>query len=228
MNVPRNVRPIFTARQQSYGKVIFSVKSVHQSVILSTGGGGTCTRLWTPFVQDLPSWTCSNLVDMDLIVSCPPPTRHIQTCSLRRTVGKCMVGIWLKGLLVTARKRSFGQGNIFSSVCQEFCSQEQEQAPPSPSEEQTPLRADPLPWDQAPPAPHSPGPGTSPEQTPPRCRPPCAVHAGRYGQQAGGIHPTGMQSCSNCEHVATGSTNSCFSRQHKPRSLSSANGRIAL
>ena len=26
--------------------------------------------------------------------------------------------------------------------------------------------------------------------------PPCAVHAGRYGQQAGGMHPTGMQSCS--------------------------------
>ena len=22
-----------------------------------------------------------------------------------------------------------------------------------------------------------------------------AVHAGRYGQQAGGMHPTGMQSC---------------------------------
>ena len=26
--------------------------------------------------------------------------------------------------------------------------------------------------------------------------PPCAVHAGRYGQQAGDMHPTGMQSCS--------------------------------
>ena len=25
--------------------------------------------------------------------------------------------------------------------------------------------------------------------------PPCAVDAGRYGQQAGGMHPTGMQSC---------------------------------
>ena len=34
------------------------------------------------------------------------------------------------------------------------------------------------------------------EQTPPLCRHhPCAVHAGRYGQQAGGMHPTGMQSC---------------------------------
>ena len=35
-----------------------------------------------------------------------------------------------------------------------------------------------------------------PEQTPAWSRhPPCAVHAGRYGQQAGGMHPTGMQSC---------------------------------
>ena len=48
-----------------------------------------------------------------------------------------------------------------------------------------------------------------PEQTLPRSRHPpradtprtkhplpllCAVHAGRYGQQAGGMHPTGMQS----------------------------------
>ena len=31
---------------------------------------------------------------------------------------------------------------------------------------------------------------------PPRAdTPPCAVHAGRYGQQASGMHPTGMQSC---------------------------------
>ena len=25
--------------------------------------------------------------------------------------------------------------------------------------------------------------------------PPCTVHAGRYGQQAGGTHPTGMHTC---------------------------------
>ena len=32
--------------------------------------------------------------------------------------------------------------------------------------------------------------------TPPRqVHPPGAVHAGRYGQQAGGTHPTGMHSC---------------------------------
>ena len=33
-------------------------------------------------------------------------------------------------------------------------------------------------------------------QAPPGTRqPPSAVHAGRYGQQAGGAHPNGMQSC---------------------------------
>ena len=30
---------------------------------------------------------------------------------------------------------------------------------------------------------------------PPGAAPPTTVHAGRYGQQAGGTHPTGMQSC---------------------------------
>ena len=40
-----------------------------------------------------------------------------------------------------------------------------------------------------------------PDQAPPPPRsrpPPCAVHAGRYGQQADGMHPTGMQSCFFC------------------------------
>ena len=38
------------------------------------------------------------------------------------------------------------------------------------------------------------GPGTPlRDQAPPP--PPSTVHAGRYGQQAGGTHPTGMQSC---------------------------------
>ena len=43
------------------------------------------------------------------------------------------------------------------------------------------------PQEQTPPGEHTP-----PEQTPP---PPGAEHAGRYGQHAGGTHPTGMQSC---------------------------------
>ena len=41
---------------------------------------------------------------------------------------------------------------------------------------------------------YTPRPGTpSGPGTPPT--PPGAVHAGRYGQQAGGTHPTGMHSC---------------------------------
>ena len=39
--------------------------------------------------------------------------------------------------------------------------------------------------------PHPPWAGTPPRQV----HPPEAVHAGRYGQQAGGTHPTGMHSC---------------------------------
>ena len=41
-----------------------------------------------------------------------------------------------------------------------------------------------------------PGADTPPNQTPPRSRPlPPGEHAVRYGQRAGGTHPTGMQSC---------------------------------
>ena len=42
-----------------------------------------------------------------------------------------------------------------------------------------------------------PGADSPPEQTPPQEQtPPTTQHAGRYGQRAGGSHPTGMQSCS--------------------------------
>ena len=59
------------------------------------------------------------------------------------------------------------------------------------------------PWDQrqAPPQSwHPPGPeaGTPPRVDTPqdqRQAPPSTVHAGRYGQQVRGTHPTGMQSC---------------------------------
>ena len=42
-----------------------------------------------------------------------------------------------------------------------------------------------------------PGPDTLPgtRHPPPEPVTPCAVHAGRYGQQVGSMHPTGMQSC---------------------------------
>ena len=47
----------------------------------------------------------------------------------------------------------------------------------------TPVGADPLPGADPP--------GADPSGS----RPPCAVHAGRYGQQVIGTHPTGMQHC---------------------------------
>ena len=57
--------------------------------------------------------------------------------------------------------------------------------PPGPG---TPLGAHTPNWYQAPPRSDTP---TGTRQPPP----PGAVHAGRYGQQAGGIHSTGMHSC---------------------------------
>ena len=54
------------------------------------------------------------------------------------------------------------------------------------------------PWDQIHPQPGTPPRPGIPLQT--RYTPPGAVHAGRYGQQAGGTHPTGMHSCCRCLH----------------------------
>ena len=104
-------------------------------------------------------------------------------------------------LFITARKRSLGQGNIFSSVCQEFCTHG---GSASVHAGIHPLGADPskpgIPLDQA--SPHLEQ--TPLDRAPPRSRPPwtrhpppCTVHAGRYGQQAGGMHPTGVQYCFN-------------------------------
>ena len=126
--------------------------------------------------------------------------------------------------IFTARKRSLGQGNIFSSVCQEFCTRggvclsAYWDTTPPPHQAKGPG----TPLEQTPPGPGTPRAGTAPtleqtcpqtrhpppnrypqsrhpqEQAPPPSRhppPSCAVHAGRYGQQAGGMHPTGMQCC---------------------------------
>ena len=104
-------------------------------------------------------------------------------------------------MFITARKRSLGQGNIFTPVCHSVHMGGGEY-----------LGRD-TPWDQVSPGNRytPPGPGTPPRPgTPPprgtRYTPqdqvhppdqvhPRAVHAGRYGQQAGGTHPTGMHSC---------------------------------
>ena len=80
--------------------------------------------------------------------------------------------------LITARKRSLGQGNIFSSVCQEFCSQGGSASvhagiphPPepgtSPLKQTSPLRTKhPLRGADTP-SRHPPGPGTPRADTPP-------------------------------------------------------------
>ena len=64
-------------------------------------------------------------------------------------------------------------------------------ADPLPLARQTPRQRDPPPTGKADP----PGKETPPHPPPPMTKqtPPCAVHAGRYGQQAGGMHPNGMQ-----------------------------------
>ena len=125
--------------------------------------------------------------------------------------------------IFTARKRSLGQGNIFSSMCQEFCSpggggvvppgqvhpqagtpldrsSPQTGTPPSqvhPLARYTPL-AGTSPQAGNPPGQVHPPAGTPPARYPSgQVHPPLAVHAGRYVQQAGGTHPTGMHSCWN-------------------------------
>ena len=117
-------------------------------------------------------------------------------------------------IFITTRKRSLGQGNIFT--CLSFCSRGVclsacwDTTPPCPPPGPCPpgTMHPPLPctpWDQAPPPPgpctphyHAP-PGTKhppPDHAPPgTMHPPGTEHAGRYGQRAGGTHPTGMQSC---------------------------------
>ena len=77
-------------------------------------------------------------------------------------------------------------------------SQEQtpRQTPPTPGSRHTHTGAD-TPRADTPLGRHPLGADTPWEQTPPGSRHPlCTVHAGRYGQQVGSTHPTGMHSCS--------------------------------
>ena len=55
------------------------------------------------------------------------------------------------------------------------------------------------PLEQTPPGANTPQKQNSPGAYTPRAdTPPSTVHAGRYGQQVGGTHPTGMHTCSRC------------------------------
>ena len=120
-----------------------------------------------------------------------------------------------KQLLPAATK--LGQGNIFASVCQEFCPQggvsasvhagiaPRDQTPQSrhpPPPDQTP-RADTPGPDQIPPRADTPWktPPSPPDQTPPGTRhppsnpPPPGKQTAAYGLRAAGMHPSGMHSC---------------------------------
>ena len=82
----------------------------------------------------------------------------------------------LECILVTASKRSLRR------LCQSFCSQGVWGVCLSAR------------WDTPPD--HAPTPPLGPCIHPPgTMHPPGTEHAGRYGQRAGGTHPTGMQSC---------------------------------
>ena len=98
-------------------------------------------------------------------------------------------------LFFTARKRSLGQGNAFTTVCL-FTWGGGLPNPPM----QTPMDADPsdadtpgmkTPQDVVPSGMQTPG-----MQNPPRPHP-------RSGQLAGGTHPTGMHTCVVRNHVST-------------------------
>ena len=103
--------------------------------------------------------------------------------------------------LITARKRSLGQGNIFAPVLS-FCSEEGSTLagtpPPSPGrytpqQVHLPGQVHPLgrytPWQL-----HSPGQVHPQAGTPPGRYTPWQCMLG-YGQHGGGTHPTGMHSC---------------------------------
>ena len=92
--------------------------------------------------------------------------------------------IFLHGSLPPATK--LGQGYIFTGVCDSVhrgvCL--------SACWDTTPPGAGPP--DQAPPLEQAPSQTRNPLD---QAAPPSTEHAGRYGQRAGGTHPTGMQSC---------------------------------
>ena len=104
--------------------------------------------------------------------------------------------------IFTARKRSLG--TLCFYTCLSFCPQGGicpiaywDTHTPRPEADTPPdQRQVHPPWDQ-----RQVSPRTRDRYQPPpqgRTHPRSAVHAGRYRQQAGGTHPTGMQSCTNC------------------------------
>ena len=107
-------------------------------------------------------------------------------------------------LVITARKRSLGQGNIFAPVYHSV--HRGGTWADTPVGRYTPLAGTPpthtppghvryTPWQVHPQAGTPPGQVHPPAGTPHQQVHPPGRNAGRYGQQAGGTHPTGMHSC---------------------------------
>ena len=92
----------------------------------------------------------------------PQASTNYHTHSLTHSVHYTLQWISVLNTIITARKRSLGQGNIFSSTCQKFCSQGEGVCHSVSWDTTQPPGADPQ--DQAPTPPQ---PGTPLEQTPP-------------------------------------------------------------
>ena len=160
-------------------------------------------EMWWGFVW-IAKWSYVNRILVGHLVRCSFLATLTVLC---RTVSSFQYAfprpqIWVhwNQLPITTRKRSLRR-LCFYMCCQSFCSRGGGLPqcmlgyhPPGPG---TPLGAGTPPPQQAPPRADTPPPrvDTPWDQAPPRCRPPCTVHAGRYSQQVGGMHPTGMQSC---------------------------------
>ena len=91
---------------------------------------------------------------------------------------------------LTPATTKLGQGNIFTSVCQEFCPQGGRGCLPQGMLGYTPPDQTP-PWDQT----HPPGSRSPPDQTPPEQTPPTGKQTAAYGQRAAGTHITETHSC---------------------------------
>ena len=105
----------------------------------------------------------------------------------------------------TAHKRSLRRLCFYT--CLSFCSQAGCISQHAMGQTPPPRKTDPLPGrnQEDPPSGRPSPPGRNQEDPPLKedrpplqeDRPPGAVHAGSYGQQAGGTHPTGMHTCLN-------------------------------
>ena len=200
----------FTARQRSWGKVMFSVVSVCQSVCLSTGEADShVTNTWTIqfcLFLDLPR----PLSPSPHCTGTPPPQPHVlprdrlesRQLTFDWKAFLCFLSWMLYTDIITVMNSGYSlfstflppanevlgkeilseacvKNSVHRGVCLDACWDTTHcptrQAPTFPGTRQAPPRDQaPAPWDQAP--------------------PPGAEHAGRYGQRAGSMHPTGMQS----------------------------------